>query len=266
VTNLTYSAGRLHQDERPLHVHFPFDKSVLLPEFRNNAEVLRQILDVTAHALADTMTDVRTIQIVGLASIEGPVAYNQKLSLRRAEALKEYVRQHLQLADTLFEAVGGGEGWADFRQQLQAEAEQNADRADELRQALDLIASEKDPNRCEQKLKRLNGGRTWQYIKTHILRDQRNSGYMRVMYKYEPDKVAPLINRAIGLLRTDCSDCHHEALQHLLTIRHEDRAQNALGVAYYLCGYTDEALECFRRAAAGGDRDAIDNLRQLERP
>ena len=266
VTNLTYSAGRLHQDERPLHVHFPFDKSVLLPEFRNNAEVLRQILDVTAHALADTMTDVRTIQIVGLASIEGPVAYNQKLSLRRAEALKEYVRQHLQLADTLFEAVGGGEGWTDFRQQLQAEAEQNADHAAELRQALDLIASEKDPNRCEQKLKRLNGGRTWQYIKTHILRDQRNSGYMRVMYKYEPDKVAPLINRAIGLLRTDCSDCHHEALQHLLTIRHEERAQNALGVAYYLCGYTSEALDCFRRAAANGDRDAIDNLRQLEHP
>ena len=58
---------------------------------------------------------------------------------------------------------------------------------------------------------------------------------------------------------------HREALRLLLTVRDDERALNALGVAYWLCGQQQEAIECFRRAAANGNVDAEENLRQLEK-
>ena len=102
----------------------------------------------------------------------------------------------------------------------------------------------------------MNGGRTWKYIKEHILSDQRNSGYVRIFYDYVPDKAAKVINEASELLTNDCSDCHRKALRLLQTVRNDERAQNALGVAYWLCGQQQEAIECFRRAASNGNADA----------
>ena len=38
--------------------------------------------------------------------------------------------------------------------------------------------TEQDLNRREQKIRRLNGGKTYDYIKNELLPDQRNSGYL----------------------------------------------------------------------------------------
>ena len=111
----------------------------------------------------------------------------------------------------------------------------------------------------------MNGGRTWNYIKEHILSDQRNSGYIRIYYDYVPDENAKVINEASELLTTDCIDCYRESLSLLQTVLHDHRAQNALGVALWLCGQQTEAMDCFRRAAADGNADAAENLRQLEK-
>lgn len=264
VPELTSREGRMHQDERPLNVHFPFDKYELRTDFRDNAQVLSKIIDITRHILTDSTINVKTINIIGLASIEGPIAHNEDLGKNRALALQHYVQQELNLPDSLFGTAGGGEAWDDFRAQLEEEVAKDSAHSEQMRQALAIIDNEQDLNKRERKLKRMNGGSTWRYIAQHILRDQRVSGYMRVYYKYDPDKVFAIVNRAVGLLRTDCSDCHHQALEQLQAVKHDERALNALGVAYYLCGYTSEALDCFKRAADNGDTDAKNNLRQLE--
>ena len=187
------------------------------------------------------------------------------MATNRALALQHYIQQQLQIPDSLFKTVGGGEAWAEFRDQLEELVANQSPQAEELQQALDIIGQEDDMNECERRLKRLNRGRTWKFIKENILSNQRNSGYIRIYYDYVPDTAAATINEASELLTTDCSDCHHEALRLLLTVRHDERAQNALGLAYWLCGQQDEALNCFRRAAAQGNADAQENLRQLEK-
>lgn len=255
----------LRKDKQPLYVYFPLAKSVLQPDFRENKPVLERIVDITTQIMNDTTSSVKVIQIVGLASIEGGIASNEQLADNRALALQHYLQEHVDVPDSLFETVGGGEAWAEFRYQLAEEVEAGSPRSTELQQAIDIIDSEADPNRCEQQLRRMNGGRTWQYIKQHILSDQRNSGYIRVYYDYVPDVNAQIINKASELLKSDCPDCHHMALEHLQKLSHDERALNALGVAYYLCGQRDEAIACFRRAAAQGNADAQENLRQIEK-
>ena len=255
----------LRRDKNALYVHFPLAKSVLHTDFRDNRSVLDRIVDITRQIMADTTSSVKVIQIIGLASIEGTIAGNEKLASDRALALQRYVQDQLHIPDSLFDTVGGGEAWAEFRDQLEEFVAKESPQKAELQQALDIIDKESDANVREQKLRRMNGGRTWKYIMDEILSDQRNSGYVRIYYDYVPDKAAKAINEASELLSTDCSDCHHEALRLLLTVRDDERAQNALGVAYWLCGQQQEALDCFRRAAASGNKDAEENLRKLEK-
>ena len=255
----------LRRDKAALYVRFPLAKSELRTDFRDNREVLDRIIDITRQIMADTASSVKILQIIGLASIEGPIAGNEKLATNRALALQHYIQEQLQIPDSLFNTVGGGEAWAEFRDQLEEMVASQSPQAAELQQAMDIIDQESDLNVRERLLKRMNKGRTWKYIKENILSNQRNSGYIRIYYDYVPDTAAATINEASELLTTDCSDCHHEALRLLLTVRHDERAQNALGLAYWLCGQQDEALDCFRRAAAQGNADAQENLRQLEK-
>ena len=49
---------------------------------------------------------------------------------------------------------------------------------------LEIIDNEPDLARREQKIRKLHYGHTYQYIKEHLLADQRNSGYLRVYFDY----------------------------------------------------------------------------------
>ena len=242
----------LRKEKNALFVHFDFGKSKLRKDYREKI-------------MADSTSSVKKIQLVGLASFEGNTATNERLAQNRALALQHYIQQEVSVPDSLFETVGGGEAWTDFRDQLNDIVTEGKDNSVDLKKVIEIIDQEQDVNVRERHIKQLDKGRTWAYIKENILKDQRNSGYIRIYYDYVPDKAAATINEANELLTTDCSDCHHEALRLLLTVRNDERAQNALGVAYWLCGQRDEALACFRRAAANGNADAQKNLRQLEK-
>ena len=254
----------LRKEKDALYVHYDLGKSVLRADFRENKPTLERIADITRQILADTTSSVQKIQLIGLASIEGNPATNEKLAHNRALSLQRYIQQQVNVPDSLFDTVGGGEAWTDFRDYLCDLIAEGRPNQAELSQVVKIIDEESDSKRREQRIKQLNKGRTWSYIQQHILKDLRNSGYIRIYYDYVPDKAAAIINEASELLSTDCGDCHREALRLLQGVRNDERAQNALGTALWLCGQKDEALKCFRRAAANGNADAKENLRQLE--
>ena len=207
--------------------------------------------------MADSTSSVKKIQIVGLASVEGKIATNEKLAQNRALALQHYIQQQVNVPDSMFDTVGGGEAWAEFRDQLNDEVLAGNT---SVQAAIDIIDSESDLNVRERKLRQLDKGRTWQYIEQNILKDQRNSGYIRIYYDYVPDQAAATINEASQLL---AAGRYQDALSKLNTVRNDERAQNALGVALWQTGQKEEALRCFRRAAANGNADAKENLRQI---
>lgn len=249
----------LRKEKDALFVHFDQGKSQLNANYRDNQRVMDRIVDVTRQIMSDTTSSVQKIQVIGLASIEGAPVLNERIAQNRALSLQKYIQQNISVPDTLFETVGGGEAWSEFRDMLHDMASENA----QLSKAVEIIDQESDDKVRERRIKQLDKGRTWTYIQEHILKDQRNSGYIRIYYDYVPDKAAATINEASELLTTDCGDCHREALRLLQTVRTDERAQNALGVALWFCGYRDEALSTFRRAAAKGNADAIKNLKQL---
>ena len=254
----------LRKEKGALFVHFDLGKSQLSTDYRENRSVLDRIVDITRQIMADSTSSVKKIQLVGLASVDGNPATNERLALNRALSLQHYIQQNVSVPDTLFESVGGSEAWTEFRDQLNDLVKEGAEHPVDLQQVIKVIDQESDDVMRERRIKQLENGRTWAYIKEHVLKDQRNSGYIRIYYDYVPDKAAATINEASELLTTDCGDCHREALRLLQTVRTDERAQNALATALWLTGQKDEALSTFRRAAANGNSDAQENLRRLE--
>lgn len=251
-----YDSSRILRKEKGmLYVHFPLDKTTLLRDFRDNAPILDRIVDITRQIMADSTSHVEKIQIVGLASVEGPQKRNNFLGEGRAEALKDYVQARVDTPDELYECINGGEAWTELRDQI------NDSDSHYRQQMLDIIDSEPNLDRREAKLKALNRGKAYAYLRDNVLSDQRNSGYVRIYYDYVPDAAAATINKASALLRQEKYD---EALQLLRTVQSDQRAQNALGVALYMTGDKEAGIRCFEAAANNGNAEAIQNLKQLQ--
>ncbi len=251
-----YDTSRiLRKEEGALYVHFPLDKSVLNTDFRENAETLDKIVEITRAIMADSTSSVKIIQIIGLASVEGPVKRNNRLAGERCQALKQYIMERTDARDELFECVNGGEAWTELRDQI---SDSQVPARDEM---LSIIDSEPDPTKRERRLRNYDGGRPYAYLRDNLLSDQRNSGYMRIYYDYVPDTAAHTINAASELL---AQERYAEALAMLQTVADDPRAQNALGVAYYMTGNVERSLPHFRRAASAGNAQARQNIERIE--
>lgn len=246
----------LRKEKGALYVHFPLDKAILQHDFRDNAQTLDRIIGITRAIMADTTSSVRKIQIVGLASVEGPVAHNEELAGQRAEALKQYIQHEVpEAVDSLFDCANGGEAWTELRSQID-----DSKTLPYRTEMLSVIDSEPDAAQRERRLKQLAGGKAYAVLRDEVLSDQRNSGYLRIYYDYVPDEAARTINRASDLLH---AERYAEALRLLETVRTDPRSHNALGVALYMTGHREEALLHFQQAAEAGDADAQRNLEQL---
>ena len=189
---------RVERQDEEMTIHFPVARYVVQEDFAQNRQTLADIIASARNAMTDTVCQLKKIQIIGLASVEGGLWGNQRLAQRRANALKQYIQQRVNVPDSLIEVSGGGEAWQELREHvisLKAESEQKAAETDnqwwrnfhnqqarQMQQALDIIDKERDAVRREQRLRSLNGGSTWKRIR-RVFRDHRNAGYVRICYE-----------------------------------------------------------------------------------
>ena len=237
-----------------LYVHFPINKADLREDYMNNRETLQKIVSMMQRIQTDSTSSVTKIVIIGLASPEGPLAFNNRLAGQRAKALKEYVDKQVPMPAEVYEVINGGEAWADLRDVI--DESDLAEREEMLR----IIDQTPDVNRREQLLRRLNGGKPYRYLARNVFVSQRNSGYIQVYYEAVPDTGAEAINQAVALIESKQYQAAADLLQPLV----DERKWNTLGVAYYMLGRKQQAQECFQKAVEQGNEDARKNLEECE--
>lgn len=71
---------------------------------------------VNIHSMFDKIQNdknltIKGIGIEGFASPEGPLAFNEQLSKKRAEALKDYLVKNEKVSSKLYKVTFGGENW-----------------------------------------------------------------------------------------------------------------------------------------------------------
>lgn len=186
-----YTSDRvLNREEGNVPVWFQFAKYNLLRSVyvrgkeRDNGEGLDTIENVIKDALADEAIDPTKVQIVGFASIDGNQWGNERLALRRANAVKSYIKWKTGLPDEAFEVVCGGEAWSELMDELaqRQEAGEKVLTDAEYERVRKIVDSVKDLDTRELRIKELSGGAIYQKLLTSLFADQRSAVCVRVFY------------------------------------------------------------------------------------
>ena len=165
----------LSSDPRNVFLHFEVNVTALDRNFIENAKTLDSIAYLIGDALADSALQITHIQIVGFASFDGRVAYNEKLAGGRAKAMKEFFQERYpELPDSIFAVCNGGESWAELRYHLSQETFEGRD------EVLAIIDNEPNADKREQQIKKLHNGATYRYMRDKLRHILRNLGCITV--------------------------------------------------------------------------------------
>ena len=144
----------LRKEKGALFVHFDVGRSKLRKDYRDNSATLDRIVDITRQIMADTISSVKKIQLVGFASFEGDPATNERLAQNRAMSLQHYIQQEVSVPDSLFDTVGGGEAWTEFRDQLNDIVKEGSETQIGLEKVIEIIDQEQDSKVRERRITR----------------------------------------------------------------------------------------------------------------
>lgn len=164
----------LSADPRNVFMFFDVNVTKMDRKYLRNDMLMDSIMTILGDAWEDSTLRITRIQIVGFASFDGRVAYNERLAGSRAMTIKNYMQSLYPLPDSLFAICNGGESWAELRYQL---AKVEFEGRDEV---LAIIDTEPDPDKRETLIKQLHGGATYRYMRDELKRILRNLGCITV--------------------------------------------------------------------------------------
>lgn len=137
------------QEKGEAYLDFQAGKSVILPDYKNNPRELQKIRELVSTIKDDKDITLRKIDIRGFASVEGNSAVNMRLSLARANGLKEYLRTAYLFDNGLFSVSAKGEDWDGLARLVTGSAMPDKERL------LGIITSTDGEDRKEGRLKAL---------------------------------------------------------------------------------------------------------------
>ena len=131
---------------------FPVNKSVILTDFMNNHTELVNIHSMFDKIQNDKNLTIKGIGIEGFASPEGPLAFNEQLSKKRAEALKDYLVKNEKVSSKLYKVTFGGENWDGLVKALKSSSMKDKETF------LNIIKNTTDDAKRKQEIMRVGGG------------------------------------------------------------------------------------------------------------
>lgn len=169
---------------------FETSQSELLPSFRNNTAELNKINRTISSIRNNPYAVITNIYINGFASIDGPFPANSSLAADRAKALRSYLLMTYRLDPAQVSTAATAEDWSRL-QQLITESDMNG-----KEQLTRIINSDLSGDEKEQRLKAIDGGRTYAVLLKEFFPKLRRSTYT-VHYTVAPYSTAQALELAV---------------------------------------------------------------------
>lgn len=144
------------QEKGEARLDFLPGKSNILPDYKNNPMELEKIDKVISSIKDDKNIHFKGISIKGFASIDGNAVTNARLSLARANSLKEFMRTTYRFGNEQLQVSAEGEDWKGFAGLV------NGSMLPDKDALLGIIGSDEPADRKEARLKVYKGGSYWQ--------------------------------------------------------------------------------------------------------
>lgn len=237
-----------------LMVHFHQGRHDLERHFRdNNATLVNLVSSIRALLNSSTSRVVRVV-IVGSASPEGTLAFNDRLAWNRAVTLKEFLLRNTDFPSDSITLFNGSEDWRGLRRLVAAS---DLYEREEILRIIDNVPVKKGR---ELELMKLSGGRPYLYMLEHMFPDLRNAAFIKVYYENLPDPSAEALSRGAALVS---AGRYAEALSILPQATPGSRRDLLQGTSLLFTGDRDAALPLLERAAAAGESEAESLLAQI---
>lgn len=294
---------KVRSEQYEAHLDFPVNKSTILPDYMNNRTELANIHSMFTQIEKDQNLTVTGVSIVGYASPEGPLKYNEQLSQKRAESLRDYLIGKERTPAGLYKVTFGGENWDGLTQALETSSLEGK------QTILDIIRSTPDNSLRKQKVMSANSGAPYRNMMTDIYPRLRkvdcqinytvkkfdveqakeviktNPKYLSIEEMYMAANSYPkgskefsdIFEVAVRMFPDDATANLNAAAAELsqsnpdYALRYMKKADqstseyiNNYGVYYFQKGNYQKALDSFEKAAQMGNETAQTNKQQLE--
>lgn len=143
-------------------------------DMANNRSEMQQMLDKLQAILADSLAMVNSVNIQGLASVDGSHAFNERLAKQRAESAKNWMLGKVDLSKVRREQFTVGsrpEGWEPVIQAMTADGRADSAR---VREIVEKYKGQSD-DVAERYIRRLS---CWGDIKKYYLQSNRKVEYV----------------------------------------------------------------------------------------
>lgn len=145
-----------------LYLNFPVSKTEIRPGYMNNESELQKIRNLFKELQDDPNVNVTHINIEGYASPEGSVAFNQKLSEGRADALRGLLTLEKYYPDSIYTVEYGGENWDGLVTALENSSLEYRNKV------LSIIHNTPDAEQRKNAVKKLEGGAPYRQMLKEI--------------------------------------------------------------------------------------------------
>lgn len=279
-------------ENKSARLEYRRDSYAVLPEYRTNRAELESVQRSFALLKENPNLTVTGIYITGYASPEGSMAYNEKLSQRRAQTFADYVQKHNKdLPKDLWHVSWKGEDWDGFVAQVE-QAEDWPARA-KVQEAIAQCNDNIDA--CEWKIRQQLSAGDYRYLIDELYAPLRRNDYRieytvrnftpgeaRQMLEVRPDLLSAAEMQRVADSYGRDTDGYRKALDTalrtypdnvalrynaalaavdtgryteaitLLKDTQDGASLNLLGVAHYKSGDKRQAEQAFRRAVQAG--------------
>lgn len=243
-----------------LTLYFKQGKSDIERYFRDNNATLVHLVSSIRALMNSSTSRVARVVIVGSASPEGTLDFNDRLAWNRAVALKDFLRRNTQYPADSITLFNASEDWRGLRRMVAAS---DLYERDEILRIIDNVPVRQGR---ELELMKLAGGRPYLYMLEHMFPELRNSAFIKVYYENIPDPAAEALAAGATLVSRGR---YAEALT-VLRGAEEGPARDLLeGSALFFSGDEAGAVPLLERAAKGGEAEArtlLERLRSAAEP
>lgn len=146
------------KEKIPVYLNFQVGQSAVLPNYKNNKEILVEIRKTIEKIANDSTLVLKAVQLCGFASPEGTYEYNTRLSFDRAQALKNYLLKRCPIHSRLIEVGCKSEDWEGLRALVIAS---DLSGKQEIRS---IISSISDPDDREAWIWQIDDGTTYRIL------------------------------------------------------------------------------------------------------
>lgn len=175
---------KFYDDERDnsLIVYYRINNYDIEPEYADNYQTLVNLTAAINIILRSDDSNVERVVVAGFASPEGPFEVNDRLAWERAVSVKEYIIKQTGVPDGMITLFNGSADWRGLRLLVERETTMQG-----RREVLDIIDNYPVWDHYSQTgrmtlIRRLNNGRTYEYMARHIFPKLRNGAFIRVYF------------------------------------------------------------------------------------